>query len=96
MNNIGRTLPRCRNSGTTPSPLKPTDRISDTSTTHPYHRDQFGWHGHRIEQTMSVDHQRASVSTRLLLQRGSVVLALEYINYTRKTVARIPCDAAVA
>ncbi|MCT9930439.1 hypothetical protein N5079_09440 [Planotetraspora sp. A-T 1434] len=48
-------------------------------------RDSFGWRGHRVEQTMSVNGKRASVSTLLLLQRGPIVLALNYTNYTPTT-----------
>jgi hypothetical protein len=37
------------------------------------------------EQLMNVNGDRASVSTILVLQRGPVVLALDYTNYSTKT-----------
>ncbi|MEW9533626.1 hypothetical protein [Microbispora sp. NPDC049125] len=85
MKQVRRNLPRCRYSGSTNSPMDPRTRISGTSTPEKYARDSFGWHGHRIEQTMNRNGERASVSTLLLLQRGPVLLALDYTNYTPKT-----------
>ncbi len=85
---ISAKLPRCRYSGTTSAPLEPASRISGNSDTHVYSRDAFGWHGHRIEQIMNVNGKRVSVSTLLLLQRGPVLLTLDYTNYTAKTAAQ--------
>lgn len=85
MKKMARRLPECRYSGSAASILQQGARVSGISAPHTYERDEYGWKGHRIEQTLSTDNRRASVSTRLLIQRGPVVLALEYINYTRKT-----------
>ncbi|MCT9934959.1 hypothetical protein N5079_32605 [Planotetraspora sp. A-T 1434] len=84
MRKVGRKVPQCRYSGASNDPMDPGTRISGTSAPEKYARDDFGWHGHRIEQAMSVNGKRASVSTVLLLQRGPVVLALDYTNYTPK------------
>ncbi|MCT9935450.1 hypothetical protein N5079_35145, partial [Planotetraspora sp. A-T 1434] len=82
---VGRKIPRCRYSGTTNDPMDPRTRISETSSPPKYPRDPFGWRGHRVGQTMSVNGKRASASTLLLPQRGPIVLALDYTNYTPKT-----------
>ncbi len=85
MRRIRHKLPKCHYSGSAASALQPGTRVSGISTPHTYSLDEYGWRGHRIEQTLSTNNRRASVNTRLLIQRGSVVLALEYINYTPKT-----------
>ncbi|MEV7969663.1 hypothetical protein AB0O34_27340, partial [Sphaerisporangium sp. NPDC088356] len=84
MKQVRRNLPRCRYPGSMNAPMDPRTRISGTSRSAKYARDSFGWHGHRIEQTMNRNGERASVSTLLLLQRGPVLLALDYTNYTPK------------
>jgi hypothetical protein len=82
MKQVGKQIPRCRYSGSARDPFDNKTRITGTSDPRSYPVDSFGWHGHRIEQTMSRDGKRVSVSTQLLLQRGPVVLALDYIDYT--------------
>lgn len=89
MKKVSRKVPECRYSGSAPSVLQPGTRLSGVSVPHVYPRDEYGWSGYRIEQTLSTNNRRASVNTRLLIQRGSVVLALEYVNYTRKTHERL-------
>lgn len=84
MRQVRAKLSRCRYSGTITDPADAYVRISSTSTTHRYPKDAFGWHGHRIEVTMVRDGRRASVTTALLLQRGPVLLSLDYINYDRE------------
>jgi hypothetical protein len=85
MRQVTRRLPQCRYNGSTSDPVDPTKKVSGTSTTQAYETDGFGWHGHQIEQLMNVNGERASVSTVLVLQRGPILLARDYTNYTTKT-----------
>lgn len=84
MHRVRQKLPRCRYTGTLTDPADAYVRIRSVSTTHRYPEDSFGWHGHRIELTMFRDGERVSVSTALLLRRGPVLLALDYVNYRRE------------
>ncbi|WP_203958163.1 hypothetical protein [Planotetraspora mira] len=88
MKQVTRRLPQCRYNGSASDPVDPTRRISGISNPKTYEPDAFGWHGHQIEQLMNVNGERASVSTVLILQRGPVVLALDYVNYTEKAPAQ--------
>ncbi|MCG5216587.1 hypothetical protein [Streptosporangium sp. KLBMP 9127] len=82
---IDSKMSECRYSGSTQALFDKDVRVDSSSTTHAYPRDEFGWQGHRIEQTMALDRKRNSVSTELLVRRGPVILRLHYINYTPKT-----------
>ena len=84
MKQVSRKLPQCRYNGSTSDPVDPARRISGISNPKTYEPDAFGWHGHQIEQLMNVNGKRISVSTVLILQRGPVLLALDYTNYTPK------------
>ncbi|GAA1276681.1 hypothetical protein Psi02_00320 [Planotetraspora silvatica] len=84
MKQVNRKLPQCRYSGSTNDPVDPTRRISGVSRPQTYEPDAFGWHGQQIEQLMNVNGERTSVSTVLILQRGPVILALDYTNYEPK------------
>ncbi|GII56027.1 hypothetical protein Pth03_44160 [Planotetraspora thailandica] len=85
MKQVTRRLPQCRYHGSTSDPVDRTKKISRTSTAQAYQPDGFGWHGHQIEQLSNVNGERASVSTILVVQRGPIILALDYINYTTET-----------
>jgi hypothetical protein len=89
MRQVARRLPQCRYQGSASDPVDPTKKISGSSTTQAYQPDGFGWHGHQIEQLMNVNGERTSVSTVLVVQRGPVVLALDYTNYAPKAPERI-------
>jgi hypothetical protein len=84
MKQVSRKLPQCRYNGSASDPVNPARRISGISNPQAYEPDAFGWHGHQIEQLMNVNGKRTSVSTVLILQRGPVLLALDYTNYTPK------------
>ncbi|MEU7002666.1 hypothetical protein [Nonomuraea sp. NPDC046570] len=85
MRKVGKRLSACRYDGTAATSLEPGKRMKGSSSVVGYPRDDDGWRGYRIEQTTAVDRQRVSVGTEMLVQRGPVVLRLDYVNYEPHT-----------
>jgi hypothetical protein len=81
MSRVASHLAECRYSGSASDPLDPAQHIRTSSVPARYLQDTSGWRGYAIRQDVWVNGKRASSSVRLLVQRGPVLLALEYIDY---------------
>ncbi|MEU7004246.1 hypothetical protein [Nonomuraea sp. NPDC046570] len=88
MKKVGERLSACRYDGTAATSLEPGKRVKGSSFVAAYPRDDDGWRGYRVEQTTSVDRERVSVGTEVLVRRGPVVLRLDYVNYEPNTAER--------
>jgi hypothetical protein len=79
MRSVAKTVRRCAFSRTTRDPFQPRQHVSSASSFDIATR--HGWDGYEVTQVMGLNGERTSVSTRLLVHRDQVILALEYCNY---------------